>query len=635
MMVLLAAITVLSTVLLPGQPASGQVGANPEPDTVLEIEVLEIEGGGWGHGRGMGQYGAEGYARRGWSSKQILDHFYSNTTQGTAPANLSFNPGRMRVDLQFMGGRSLTAALAAGSIAVVDGSGSSIAEVTAGAVRIERVGDGFQISTSANCRGPWADSRTVSTSAVTLRALPTGRVPGNLAGEPHTLLKVCGSSYDTWYGGELRTVVSGGRQRTVNIVSIEEYLRGVVPNEMPASWSRAALESQSVAARSYALAGDTRWRPWADTCDTIWCQVYDGRYTTRGSGSVRASTHERTDSAIAATSGQVRLRPNATVARTEFSSSTGGYTAGGDFPAVKDEGDSVEINPNARWTKSVSSTVLERRYGLGTLTGAEVVSRNGSGPWGGRVTALRLDFANGTRTLSGDQARRALGLKSNLFNVEVAGLAPEVDEAELERRRTEISMLTQRIIGRAPTTTELSAAMATYTKNPNGGVAVVTQLVGGDDFARLLVDDLYQRAFGRQPADSGLRYWSSRLKASDRGVETAGTLFFASPEYYRRAGGTDEAFVTALYNDVLGRPPADSGLAHWAGRLTSGSASRVTVAGHFFGSYESRRIRASDLHRRILGERPSAADARVGAGVVADQGDRSLAEQYGRTLIAS
>ena len=54
-----------------------------------------------------------------------------------------------------------------------------------------------------------------------------------------------------------------------------------------------------MAARSYVLSGDTRWSGYADTCDTTLCQVYDGRYTTRGAG-LRISTHARTDAAIAA-----------------------------------------------------------------------------------------------------------------------------------------------------------------------------------------------------------------------------------------------------------------------------------------------------------------------------------------------
>ena len=169
---------------------------------------------------------------------------------------------------------------------------------------------------------------------------------------------------------------------TINVVSVEDYLRGVVPNEVPASWASAALQSQAVAARSYVLAGDTRWVGYADTCDTTTCQVYDGRYTTRGAG-LRTSTHPRTDEAIAATADLVRLTSDGKVARTEFSSSSGGHTAGGDFPAVVDAGDSISANRNANWQVSVDLQAIEDSYDLGPIRGVAVIERNGLGADGG------------------------------------------------------------------------------------------------------------------------------------------------------------------------------------------------------------------------------------------------------------
>lgn len=632
-----ASVAIVTAVIVVGSLLTAVPPFAAAPVAASTQTSLEIEGGGWGHGRGLGQYGAEGYSRNfGWSSKQILDHFYSNTTQGPVPGDLSVDAGRMRVDLQFMRGRAMTVALAAGTLAVFGATGEPITQVTTGAVRVRHIGTGFAVSTATSCLGPWSDPDVVATPAVALRSLPAGNLPGSFGAEPDTLMKVCGGGQSTWYSGELRTVVSGGHQRTVNVVSIEEYLRGVVPNEMPASWSDAALQSQVVAARSYALAGDTRWLPWADTCDTIWCQVYDGRYTTRGSSSVRASTHERTDAAIAATEGLVRIRQDGSVARTEFSSSTGGYTAGGEFPAVKDEGDSVSINPNARWAESVSSATLERRFGLGALVGAEVTERNGFGPWGGRVVALRLDFERGSRTLSGDDARRSLGLKSDLFTVKVASVqADGADKQELDRRRAEITLVYERLTGREPTSVELSSSLAAYAADSGAGVELVSNLVRGEEFAGAMVEDMYQRAFGRSPAAAGLEYWRSRLSTatSGRGVDTIGTLFFSSAEFYRRAGGTNEAYVRALYQEVLGRPAAQAGLSHWVDRLESRSSSRTTVAASFFRSAESRRTRAVDLHRRILEANPDRAEALRGAELVASVGDLEVAELYARRLL--
>src|SRR6266496_4089335 len=41
--------------------------------------VFVIDGRGWGHGVGLNQWGAEGYARHGWSYKRILGHYYPHT----------------------------------------------------------------------------------------------------------------------------------------------------------------------------------------------------------------------------------------------------------------------------------------------------------------------------------------------------------------------------------------------------------------------------------------------------------------------------------------------------------------------------------------------------------------------------
>ena len=49
--------------------------------------VLAVSGHGWGHGLGMSQWGAYGYAKHGWTYKRILAHYYAGTTLG--PSRLS------------------------------------------------------------------------------------------------------------------------------------------------------------------------------------------------------------------------------------------------------------------------------------------------------------------------------------------------------------------------------------------------------------------------------------------------------------------------------------------------------------------------------------------------------------------
>src|SRR3954462_16038175 len=65
---------VLATLLL----AAPTAGANT---------TFTIRGAGFGHGVGMSQYGAMGYASHGWTAAQILAHYYTGTALGTTDPN--------------------------------------------------------------------------------------------------------------------------------------------------------------------------------------------------------------------------------------------------------------------------------------------------------------------------------------------------------------------------------------------------------------------------------------------------------------------------------------------------------------------------------------------------------------------
>jgi peptidoglycan hydrolase-like amidase len=68
-----------------------------------------------------------------------------------------------------------------------------------------------------------------------------------------------------WYGGVLEILSLGGRITLINLLDLEDYLCGVVPAEMPASWHLEALKAQAVAARSYAYAHTGAGSKWYRT----------------------------------------------------------------------------------------------------------------------------------------------------------------------------------------------------------------------------------------------------------------------------------------------------------------------------------------------------------------------------------
>lgn len=386
--VLLAALLlgVLSPVAAPTDAAA------QEPPT-----SVTVRGHGWGHGRGLGQYGARGYAEgfatgSAWSHDQILNHFYGGTHAATVPTTTPIT-----VWLKGRDGADLVVTTSAGGL-YVDGifvdPGSS--------ARISKVGGQWWLTTAYGCGTPEVWSTPIS-SPVATPAVP------NAATKPY-LVTICTSSGMRPYRGSLKLVDSGGL-KTVNTVPIDAYLRGVVPDEMPSSWSAAAVRAQAVAARSYALAqggeSGTRW-PYAKTCDDIFCQVYGG-----------ANAEEPgSDAAVSATAGHVRRFASGALASTEFSSSTGGWTAGGSFPAVEDRGDAHPSNSNHSWTTTLSTSTIAAKYGVGTFQGVEVTRRNNLGEDGGRVLSMVVRGSAGSVEVDGNTFRRDFGLKSDWFVVE-------------------------------------------------------------------------------------------------------------------------------------------------------------------------------------------------------------------------
>jgi peptidoglycan hydrolase-like amidase/putative cell wall-binding protein len=206
----------------------------------------------------------------------------------------------------------------------------------------------------------------------------------------------------THYRGQISALLdSAGARRTVNRLGLENYLRGVVPRETPATWGNAGsgagmnvLRAQAVAARSYALSQNryTSSGSYAKTCDTTACQAYGGS-AQRPGPSVGATVieHPNTDRAVSETVGKVRRWPSGQVVSTEYSASNGARTAGGAFPAVDDPWDAQTANPNHVWTRFISASALRSRYGLSSVTSAvsEVdpnrISAGFEGIWANRV----------------------------------------------------------------------------------------------------------------------------------------------------------------------------------------------------------------------------------------------------------
>jgi hypothetical protein len=345
----------------------------PTASAQSSVGPVTVDGTGNGHGRGLSQWGAYGWAVDfGWSWQQILDHYYGNTVMGDVATT-----DRITV--------RITALDAAGTVGVVGHdaggvtvSGPGLPTVTARSVRVVRnPGGWFDVFADPDQLTCGASTYIGSGSAATFTT-PTGEVPGSDGGQVLGLCRPNGSVVH-YRGGLTALADTTGTVRVVNDLRVEEYLRGVLPREVAASWGDAgggagmnALRAQAVAARSYGLA-QNRYS-YARTCDTSSCQVYAGAASRTSATASRAMVEAaNTDRAITDTAGKIRRwLPGApgtagTIVSTEFSASNGPRTAGWPFPVRDDPGDATSRNPLHRWTRTLDPAALASRYGLGTL----------------------------------------------------------------------------------------------------------------------------------------------------------------------------------------------------------------------------------------------------------------------------
>jgi len=344
-----------------------------------------VSGHGWGHGVGLAQYGAYGYALHGWTYDQIVAHYYPGTELGDAPVK------RVRVLLS-PAAKSVVISSKA-PFAVVDGSGKSH-KLPAGQ---QKLGPGLKLKLAANAKA----------------------LPSPLLFAPGTAPLTLGGRT---YRGSFR-VTGGKRVRVVNVVGLESYLYGVVPSEMPDRWPAEALKAQAVVARSYALshlagAGDFDLYP--DTRS----QVYGG---------IAAESQPARD-AVDATAGKVALY-DGQIAETFFFSSSGGRTANvqdvwGSKPlpylvSVPDPYDTLSPYHNWGPLKFGAARLGKKLGARGTLLDVRTDAAAS-----GRVRTLTLVGTKGTRTISGSTARAAMGLRSTWFTIGAMTLTPPASPLE-------------------------------------------------------------------------------------------------------------------------------------------------------------------------------------------------------------
>jgi stage II sporulation protein D len=343
--------------------------------------VFVVTGHGWGHGVGMSQYGAYGYAQHGFSYTKIVAHYFPGTTLGAAPIPVT----KVRVLLANAQAKLKLTSADDFTVKAADGTAHDVAAGT------------YTLTPKLKLKVDNAAQAKPLTP-------PLLFLPGPSPLEFGT----------RHYRGVIQVDVVEGKLRVINVVGLEQYLYGVVPSEMPFSWAPEALKAQAVVARSYALASrrSGAFDLYPDTRDQVYLGV----------------DHEKpsTNAAVDATAGKVVLY-NGEVAKTYFYSTSGGRTAsaqdvwGANVPYLVSVPDPYDtISPYHNWGPLIfNGTKLARTLKIPGPAQDVQTALNSSG----RVATMTVLTPQGPHTFDGTPLRRTLGLRSTWFSVGVLALA--------------------------------------------------------------------------------------------------------------------------------------------------------------------------------------------------------------------
>jgi SpoIID/LytB domain protein len=379
--------------------ASLIVALAPATAAQADAGVLRIQGGGWGHGVGMSQYGAYGMALEGATAEQIVTHYYT----GTQIATLDQLP------------------LSNDILSTVEDPLWVGLEQNQSSITFKAIGGPLDLCQANDGEGPcprsehpqpgetWTFARTgggcrfYRNGAATGAQVGTCRASISWADGTHVWLDGKEYAYGTI---KIRTTgVAGGNFHVSLAIDLEHYLRGIA--EMPASWPLEALKAQAIAARTYAvyrflgyeipsirtesdagLSSSRKSSCWCHLKDTSADQVY------LGWAAEAAPVKANWVAAVDATAGQVVSYqgpdwPDFTKSQVAgafyFSSSAGatesnidGFGSSTQYPYLVSVDDhwsaDPALNPNAVWQKDVDTAVIAADLGWDSMNTAALVN---------------------------------------------------------------------------------------------------------------------------------------------------------------------------------------------------------------------------------------------------------------------
>jgi SpoIID/LytB domain protein len=408
------------------------VARKAEPFKV--VPGVTFFGSGFGHGVGMSQYGANGWATGAvgapLNGEQIVAKYYPGTALQFVDHTRVFN--RVLLSAPSSQGRFNCGdnRYFAGNVGDFNSSGGM--RVLNGAANDQEIargggGQNFQFIARGGIVEVWANWAPV-------RMVFSGPGPFTVVpidpGHPLGFIQKGGA-----YRGTMRLTNLGGTLRVINVVTYDDYVRGVLPLEMPTSWHPEALKAQAYAARTYAYSSGKGSARDYDVTDDQADQCYGGTRVEVASS----------NTAVTATAGRVITYNGASI-RAYFASSNGGFTksdgcwmnnvvrSGGSWgcsggqpylasqPDPADRAVRAPANPRATWTVTFTSEQIRAaaiRCGgpdIGVLQAVDVSNQVPLGA--GHVISVRLFGSRANADLKADDfLRTCLGLRSTMVRL--------------------------------------------------------------------------------------------------------------------------------------------------------------------------------------------------------------------------
>ncbi len=367
----------------------GTAGSASAYSTQYDFTII---GHGWGHGVGMSQWGAYGYAKHDWGYKAILKHYYTG---------ISFtNVSNVTIRVRLRSGLS-SVKISCPSAFTVKGTGSAVTIPAGTTATTTSTGSAYRV-VAGSLSKDFSAAPTFTPTKGSLRLLTK------------TDLGDTGP-----YRGTIRVAHIGGGLMIINHVPLESYLRGVIPHEVSPSWPAEALNAQACAARAFALGSRQSGEAW-----DVYCDVRDQAYVGVG------IEDSRTDAAVKRTAGITPSYAGKPILATYFSCS-GGHTenielawAGASkiayLKGVSDPYDSYGSLHNWGPVRRSSAQVGNPLAAKGTLRAVYTVKR-GTSP---RIVKAAIIGSGGTKYIDGGSLRMKLGLNSAWAVFTSMGISP-------------------------------------------------------------------------------------------------------------------------------------------------------------------------------------------------------------------